>query len=185
MRPPAQPDPKSVILRRYATLNPHPELVKDALFQTNAFFDGRDLVQVKYEMVRRVLVEGQPVTATAAAFGFSRVILYQLRRQFEAEGLAGLLPRRRGPRRAHKLSDELVTWIMQTLVSEPELRIAALPRRIGEQFGIAVHVRSVERALARQRKKFWPVASQLERVHTTWVSASTRFCASRRLRAVT
>jgi transposase len=184
MRPPAQPDPKSVILRRYATLNPHPELVKDALFQTHAFFDARDLVQVKYEMVRRVLVEGQTVTATAAAFGVSRVTLYQLRRQFEAEGLAGLLPRRRGPRRAHKLSDELVSWIMQTLVSEPELRIAALPQRIGEQFGIAVHVRSVERALARQRKKFWPAASQRSGP-SMWVSASTRFCASRCLRAVT
>ena len=151
----AQPDPKSVILRRYATLNPHPELVQDVLFQHHTFFDARDLLQVKYEMLRRVRVEGQPATATAAAFGFSRVTLYQLRRQFAAAGLVGLLPQRRGPHHAHKLGEEIVSWIRQMLVSEPELRIGDLPQRLGERYGVSVHVRTVERALARQRKKSW------------------------------
>jgi hypothetical protein len=54
---------------------PHPEQVTDVVFQSQPFFDPRDLLQVKYEMLRRVLVEGQPVGATAATFGFSRVTL--------------------------------------------------------------------------------------------------------------
>ena len=103
--------------------------------------------------MRRVIVEGQPVGATAAAFGFSRVTLYQLRKRFEAEGLAGLLPQRKGPRRAHKLSNEVLTFILRTLEAEPKLRVADLQQRVAQRFRLAVHPRSIERALARQRKK--------------------------------
>jgi len=149
----ARSDPKSEALREHAALNPHPEQVTDALFQTQPFFDPRDLVQVKYEMLRRVTVDRQPVGATAAAFGFSRVTLYQLRKRFEAQGLAGLLPQRKGPRRAHKLSDEVLTFVLQTLEAEPKLHTADLQQRIAQRFGLSVHPRSIERALARHRKK--------------------------------
>ncbi len=71
------PDPKVAALRIMRTLNPHPEAVRDPAFtQSDLFFDPRDLLQVKYEMLRRVLVEGQPVSSTAAAFGFSRPSFY-------------------------------------------------------------------------------------------------------------
>ena len=58
-------------------LNPHPEQVTDPGFLADGFFDARDAVQVKYEMVRRVTVDGEPVTAVAAAFGYSRPSYYQ------------------------------------------------------------------------------------------------------------
>ena len=61
-------DPKVTALRESRCLNPHPEQVTDEAFLADAFFDARDAVQVKYEMVRRVSVDGAPVTATAAAF---------------------------------------------------------------------------------------------------------------------
>lgn len=153
MRATKRSDPKCEALREHATLNPHPEQVTDTLFQTQPFFDPRDLVQVKYEMLRRVVVEGQPVGATAAAFGFSRVTLYQLRQRFEAEGLAGLLPQPKGPRRAHKLSDEVVAFIQHTLEAKPHLRVAEVQQRVAQRFGLSVHPRSIERALARHRKK--------------------------------
>ena len=146
-------DPKSASLRAHATLNPHPEKVSDALFQAHHFFDPRDLVQVRYEMLRRVTIDGQPVGSTATAFGFSRVRLYQLRKRFEVEGLAGLLPQRKGPRRAHKLSDDVLTFVLDTLKAEPELRTASLPQCVAKKFGISVHLRSIERALTRRQKK--------------------------------
>jgi transposase len=146
-------DPKCASLRAHATLNFHPEKVTDALFQVHPFFDPRDLLQVKYEMLRRVRSDGRPVGATATAFGFSRVWLSQLRKRFEVEGLAGLLPQRKGPRRAHKLSDEVLTFILDTLKAEPDLRTVCLPQRVVKRFGISVHLRSIERALARRQKK--------------------------------
>ncbi len=44
------------------TLNPAPEKVSDPKFQESEFFDPRDAVQVKYEMLRRVSVENASVT---------------------------------------------------------------------------------------------------------------------------
>jgi Helix-turn-helix domain len=100
MRTLNQSDIKGTHLREYATLNPHPEQVADVLFQSHPFFDPRDLVQVKYEMLRRVIVDGQPVGTAAATFGFSRVRWYQLRQRFAGQGLVGLLPQSKGPRQA-------------------------------------------------------------------------------------
>jgi len=148
-----QADLKGNHLRKNATLNPHSEQVSDALFQIHPFFDPRDLVQVKYEMLRRVIVDGHSVGAAAAAFGFSRVRWYQLRQRFAGDGLVGLLPQRKGPRQASKLSEEILTFVLQTLQAEPELRITEVPIRVAQQFGVSVNLRSIERALARHRKK--------------------------------
>ena len=66
------PDPKGDELARSRTLNPHPERVSDEAFGSSEFFDARHLVQVKYEMVRRVETDGVTVVGAAGAFGMSR-----------------------------------------------------------------------------------------------------------------
>ena len=102
------PDAKTHALKQHGCLNPCAEAVRDELFLSNAFFDPRDLVQVKYEMLRRVREDGVPVSRAAASFGVSRPTWYQAQRAYEAGGLPALLPHRPGPRRPHKLSDEVV-----------------------------------------------------------------------------
>ena len=72
-----RPDPKQAALAETRCLNPHPEQVRDEAFLASEFFDARDLVQVKYEMVRRVKAEGASVTSAAAAFGYSRPSYYE------------------------------------------------------------------------------------------------------------
>lgn len=144
-------DPKVEALRSQRSLNPRPEQVVDDEFASSEFFDPRDLVQVKYEMVRRVKLEGAPVTSTAEAFGFSRPSLYEAARTVESEGLAGLVPERPGPRRAHKLTDEVVAFAEEQLAADPTLRPRDLTVAIEDRFAISVHPRSVERALARAR----------------------------------
>jgi len=148
-----RPDPKLEALRQQGCLHPHQERVTDPLFVAADFFDGRDLVQVKYEMVRRVRAEGQPVGQSARAFGFSRPSFYQAQAALEREGLAGLVPKKKGPRRAHKLKPEVMAFLQQQLVQEPGLRSAELGTRLQERFQLQVHPRSIERALARAKKK--------------------------------
>jgi transposase len=142
-------DPKVEALRAERSLNLRPETVTDEEFAVSEFFDARDLVQVKYEMVRRVRVDGDAVTRSAAAFGFSRPSFYEAAAALDAGGLAGLVPARPGPRRAHKLTEELVAFARQRLEGDPSLRSADLVEAIAERFGVRVHPRSVERALAR------------------------------------
>jgi transposase len=148
-----RPDPKTEALRRQSSLNPHPESVIEPLFQRSDFFDARDLVQVKYEMLRRVRIDARPITESAAAFGFSRPSFYQAQSAFELAGISGLLPKKPGPRRSHKLSAEVVEFLEQLLQAEPTLRPADLAERVLERFDCKVHPRSIERALARPKKK--------------------------------
>ena len=42
------------------------------MFLASPFCDPRDVVQVKYEMVRRVRVDKVPVARAARAFGYCR-----------------------------------------------------------------------------------------------------------------
>jgi transposase len=145
-------DPKVAALRAERTLNPRPESVRDERFAASEFLDARDLVQVKYEMVRRVRVDGDAVARSADEFGFSRPSLYEAAAALDAGGLAGLVPARPGPRRAHKLTDEVVAFAREWLVSDPALRSADLVELIAGRFGVRVHRRSVERALARRER---------------------------------
>lgn len=142
-------DPKVEALRAERSLNPRPEAVRDESFRESEFLDARDLVQVKYEMVRRVRLEGEPVSRAARDFGFSRPSFYQAQAALDVGGLAALVPARPGPRRAHKLTEEVVAFAHARLQAEPSLRSAALAELIEERFGVRVHPRSVERALAR------------------------------------
>lgn len=146
-------DPKVEALRAEGALYRHAGQVTDAVFGAHEFFDARDVVQVKYEMIRRVEVEAQPVAPTAAAFHFSRPTFYQAQRAFQQRGLAGLLPQKRGPHGGHKLTGEIVAFLRELRESEPSVRAPELARRVGQRFKTTVHPRSVERALARQEKK--------------------------------
>lgn len=149
----ADHDPKLRTLQQQGTLNPRPKAVRDELFLENDFFDSRDLVQVKYEMLRRVQTEGQSVTDATANFGFSRPSFYQAQSAFDQDGLAGLVPRKRGPRHAHKLTDEVLTFIGEVRQNESSIPLPDLVNRIQERFGIKVHPRSIERSLLRHQKK--------------------------------
>jgi transposase len=143
-------DGKEQGLARSRTLNPRPEGVVDEAFRSSEFFDARDLVQVKYEMVRRVEADGVAVSAAAGAFGFSRQSYYSAARALADEGLQGLVPSKPGPRGAHKLTDEVLDHLEQLREADPGLGTAELAAAVSERFGVSVHRRSVERALARR-----------------------------------
>ena len=144
-------DPKACALRDQRALHPHPEAVEDENFRAHEFFDPRDLVQVRYEMLRRHRVEGRAVTDVARAFGVSRQAFYKTDSAFETRGVPGLLPRRRGPKRAHKCTDEILNFAEQWSAA------AETGETVGEavrnRFGITINDRSIERALARRKKK--------------------------------
>ena len=147
-------DAKGKALKEQGVLNRRAKRVSDALFQKSAFFDPRDIVQVKYEMLRRVRIDKQPVTGAAANFGFSRPSFYEAQHGFEREGLAGLIGKKRGPRGAHKFTAEVTEFMEKAAQDDPSLGTLELAERVKERFAVAVHPRSIERALARLKKKW-------------------------------
>lgn len=141
-------------LKAQGALHPHPQDVTDPVFRESTFFDAHDIVQVKYEMLRRVRLDEQPVSETAAAFGFSRPSFYAARAAFQQTGLLGLLPRKRGPRQAHKLTDEVLASLATVRTDDGSLpRATALAIMVKDRFGITAHPRSIERSLVRYRER--------------------------------
>jgi transposase len=152
-RPKPRPDDaKTAALRASGTLHPHPEAVGDEAFSGHEFFDRRDRVQVKYEMLRRHRVDGQPVTEVASTFGVSRQAFYTAERGFQDQGIAGLLPRPRGPKRAHKCTDEILDFVEQWSAEAHDSQETAA-QAVARRFGVSIHPRSLDRALARRKKK--------------------------------
>ena len=114
-------DPKIEVLREHGTLNPDPDQVVDPAFLEDEFFDPRDLLQVKYEMLRRVRCDGHSVVQATRQFGLSRPTFYKARSDFEQFGLAGLLPAKRGPQGPHKLTEPVMAFVAEQLSEDETL----------------------------------------------------------------
>lgn len=149
MTKPHDDEPKRAALAASGTLHPRPERVDDELFRDNPFFDPNDGLQVKYEMLRRVRVDDLSVSAAASACGLSRPTYYQARDAFERGGLAGMLPAKKGPKRAHKLTPDVLAFVEQ----RSELKPAQLAEAVSERFGVEVHAKTIARVRARSRAK--------------------------------
>lgn len=145
-------DIKIKSLKESGSLNLHPERVKAPLFQNSPFFDPKDLVQVKYEMLRRVLIDGAPKSETAVLFGVSRPTFYETESAFIAKGLVGLLPQQRGPKGAHKIDTQVMAFIETCISKNQQIKAKKLAELIQDQFNISVHPRSIERAILRKKK---------------------------------
>ena len=154
-RPKKPVDHKTESLKKYGALNPHPHRVVEKTFSDAGieFFDPRDLVQVKYEMLRAVEKEGRRVKHASEAFGFSRPAFYQAQSQFKQGGVTGLVKKRPGPKSAHKLTDDMLAFIEEKVKDGKPLRARKLAPLIREKFGKDVHPRTIERAVARRKKK--------------------------------
>jgi transposase len=135
-------------LRAQGATHPHPEAVTDPLFRDSAFFDPNDLVQVKYEMLRSVQQEERSVVEAAQASGLSRPAFYVTQELFQREGLPGLLPHKRGPKRPHKLSDETMAVLAQEIQEAGrKLKGEELAALLARRFGVEAHPRSILRRL--------------------------------------
>lgn len=153
MPKPRKADAKTAELNRSGTLNPHPESVVDPLFRNNPFFDAQDLLQTRYEMLRRHRIDGQSIVEAADAFGVARPTFYHAQTAFTEQGLAGLLPQQRGPKGRHKLSPEVLQHVQALKAADASLTTAQCVQEIRQHFGILVHRRSLERALQSKKKR--------------------------------
>jgi transposase len=153
IRRPTKSAPKLRALKDSGTANPQAEDVQDPAFVGSDFFDPRDLVQVRYEMLRRVRTEGQSVSKATASFGVSRPTFYKVQSDFDRSGLVGLLPVKRGPHGPHKITAEVMRFIEEATAGGEDVDAQDLAARIARRFDLVVHPRTVARALARLKKK--------------------------------
>lgn len=144
---------KAQILKQKKCFNKKAQQVDDPLFSQYDFFDPRDIIQVKYEMLRRVKKDGWTISKAAKSFGFSRPSFYSARRAFEEKGIPGLIPGTTGPKTPHKLTDELLNYISEQIRKDNPPAPSAMVKMIKEKFGLKIHVRTIQRALKKKGKK--------------------------------
>jgi transposase len=149
---PGETDKRSLLLKQ-GVLHPHPEAVTTPLFQDSSFFDPQDLMQVKYEMLRRVQVDQATVSQASQEAGLSRPAFYQAQAGLQSSGLVGLIPQKPGPRGAHKLTVPVLAFLRQKRAAQPELTFSQLAQEAGREFGIQIHPRTIERVLSQRQKK--------------------------------
>ena len=148
------PNPKKIeALRSFGALNRHPEEVRNRLFTENDFFDRHDLVQLKYETIRAVEVDGRPIAQAALDSGLSRPTIYEARENFRQEGIEGLLPEKRGPKKPHKLTPQVRGYLEQLVASNPDLKAAVLVQTVRRRFGFVLHPRTVEKAMQKKGRQ--------------------------------
>lgn len=144
---------KEESLKEHGVLNKRPERVRYPLFLEQEFFDSIDMVQVKYEMLRRVSHDGQSIREAADLFGYSRPSFYEAQLAFNEEGLPGLIAKKPGPKSAHKLKAEVMELIVREIERDKTMRAPDLANVVRERLGITVHPRSIERGIERLKKK--------------------------------
>ena len=139
---------KADFLLEEGTLNASPEKVNDPKFHEGEFFDPRDIVQVKYEMLRRVRVENVTVTDAAEEYGFSRPAYYQAAVNYDKAGIAGLVPRKRGPHGPHKIHPDVLNFLEKQVIPGQPIHARKLAKLVLQEFGLDIHPRTIERALS-------------------------------------
>jgi len=144
---------KAQILKQKKCFNKKALLVDDRLFSEYEFFDPHDIIQVKYEMLRRVKKDGWTISKAAKSFGVSRPSFYSARRAFEEKGMPGLLPGTTGPKSPHKLTDKVLNYIWEQIKKDNPPAPSAMVKMIKKKFGFKIHVRTIQRALKKKGKK--------------------------------
>src|ERR1043166_7436457 len=144
---------KRQALQASGTFHSRPGRVRHPLFQQSDFFDPQDLLQLKYESLRSLQKEQYSLARAASEFGLSRPTLYQAQAHFAAQGLEGLLPAKRGPRQAHKVTPPVLKYVQKLSLGEPALNARQLAERVRKRFKLKVHPRTLEKALRAKAKR--------------------------------
>jgi len=139
-------------LKEEGAFNPTPEKLRDPKFHDSEFFDPHDVVQVRYEMLRRVSVDKAPVTQVADEYGVSRPTYYQAKASFDTAGIAGLAPAKPGPRGPHKIDDDVLVFLRARLLPGEPVRARELAKFVRRELDIDLHPRTIERALKKTGK---------------------------------
>ena len=132
-------------LRQNGTYNHRAAFVSADIFKGPQFFDAHDIIQVKYEMLRAVEKEKHDVSSVSAAFGFSRVSFYQIKKEFDENGVVGLIPKKRGPKGSRKLNTNDVEFAKNLVGTHSKAQILT---RLKNERGVEVSKRTLERQLS-------------------------------------
>jgi len=132
-------------MRQNGSFNHRADTVTAQIFKNSYFFDAHDLIQVKYEMLRAVEKEHREISSTAKTYGFSRVSFYQIKKEFDENGIVGLIPKKRGPKGSRKMSESDIEFARSLVDTHTKSQILLC---LKEERGVEISKRTLERQLS-------------------------------------
>lgn len=135
-------------MRKNGSYNYRAKAVSAEIFKKSSFFDPHDIMQVKYEMLRIVEKDCCDVSLASKMFGFSRVGFYQIKKEFDKHGIAGLIPKKRGPKGSRKINESDVEYAKNLLDTHTKAEILIL---LKEERGVDISKRTLERKLSSKK----------------------------------
>ena len=144
---------KGDFLKTAGAWNDRARQVDSPLFRQSDFFDPRDKVQVKYEMLRAVFADAITVAGSSSVFGYSRESFYTVAEAFRERGIVGLVDSKRGPKQPRKLTPKAQQFLVEAMQQDPAVSSRELTERLAKKLHIEVSQRSVERFRSGRKKK--------------------------------
>lgn len=132
-------------LREGGCFNNNHGNVTASIFGSAPFFDKRDVVQVKYEMIRAASNGEGSVTKIAGEHGFSRKSYYQASKAFDTGGIVALVPQKKGPRGPSKMNPDVSAFIDSYSSGHANAKAKELSAALEAEKGIRVHPRTIHR----------------------------------------
>jgi len=136
-------------MRKNGSFNYRANNITAEIFSNSTFFDAYDLIQVKYEMLRAVEKEHHDVSSASVMYGYSRVSFYQIKKEFDKNGITGLMPKKRGPKGSRKLNSSDIEYAKEL---EKTFTKSQIVNRLKEERGIIISKRTLERELSDKKK---------------------------------
>ena len=139
-------------LKSTHTFNPNYDKINDPTFASSDVLDTRDLLQVRYEMVRSVRIDKDSPKDVASRFGVSEATLRRHIRDLRDGGMIALVPDIRGPKGQHSLNDEEIQYIESYLVKHPDASGGQVHSALVQEKQSEVSKRTIERYLASKKE---------------------------------
>jgi hypothetical protein len=123
--------------------------------------DADDEVSLKLAMLIKGECGPDGPRQAAEEFGFSRQRYFQLRTLFHAQGAAGLVSRKRGPKSNYRRTREAVSQTVRYRFLDPDMSSEVIAQKL-RQTDFDISARSVDRILQEfgLQKKTLPVSSR-------------------------
>lgn len=132
-------------LQRAHCIHPAPEKVHDKRFQEeDSFFDPKDIVQVKYELLRSCIVEASDVASTCVRFGFSRTTYYKVYEAFLHGGIPYLMGRPRGRPQPIKVNELVLGYLIAEKAMNPKLSASKMVTGVMNRYNVQISVRMIQ-----------------------------------------
>ena len=142
---------KIEILMSNGTYNKRYDSVRKPKFLTGVFYDPMDIVQVKYEMLREAQESDRAIGEVANEFGFSRTAYYNIKESYDKNGMSSLIPEKPGPRRSHKLTNQLQNFIDEYTSAYPKASASEIVSVIQGERGVSISKRTIERYINKKK----------------------------------